>query len=131
MGNGDTQLICFLEAEGMRHPLADLAEEASPSVRAQLLAHASTSAAIMGDPADVPYALARAALLADATCRPTHQAFEDSLYGYTDDVFDDILQWRLEENAAAEPALTAARKVRDAWAADDQKRLADLEAALS
>jgi hypothetical protein len=130
-GNGDTELICFLEADGMRHPLAELAEAASPASRAILLACASTSSALTGDLADLAYVYARDALLADVSCAMGSQAYEDSLYGYPEDVFDDILTWHDERPAVAAIALAAARKVSPNWSPEEQKRLADLEAILS
>ncbi|MBK8260320.1 MAG: hypothetical protein IPK80_03170 [Nannocystis sp.] len=126
-GNGDTQLICLLEAAGIRHPLASLAEAGSPATRAVLLAYASTSALVTGDLADIPYTLAREAVLLDAGCEAAVQAFEDSLYGYTDELFDDMLDWQLERPEVAAMALAAARKVSESWSPADQQRLAEFE----
>lgn len=130
-GNGDTQLICFLEAEGMRHPLADLAQAGSPATRAILLAHASTSASVTGDLADIGYVLAREAVVIDPSCQAAVQAFEDSLYGYTDEVFDDILGWHLERPDVARMALAIVHKVRDSWSPEHVQRLVELEALLA
>lgn len=48
-GNGDSQLICFLEAEGIRHPLADLAQAGSPATRAIEVRPRPLAAALVGN----------------------------------------------------------------------------------
>jgi hypothetical protein len=126
-GNADTELMSFLEANEMHRPLALLAERASPAKRAVLLACASISAAITLDLADLPYAYARSALFVDPTSALAAQALEDSLYGYRDDLFEDLLRWSVERPDVAAVALAAARRVAPSWPASARKELADLE----
>ena len=130
-GNADTELMSFLEADGMHRPLARLAERATPAKRAVLLACASISAAITLDLADLPYGYARSALLVDPTSALAALALEDSLYGYRDDLFEDILRWSSDRPDLAAVALAAARRVAPSWPASAQQELADLESLLA
>ncbi len=129
-----TALIAWLEAEGIRHPLdaaAGAAEAAGDrEIAAQLWAHASTSALVLGELADLPYVYAKRAILTGSVDARVWEAFESSMIGYTTGFFEDIEDWQRQVKAgelAAETltlALAAAQHcVRD-WEEDDRERLA-------
>ncbi len=131
--NADTALIYFLEAEGMRFPLDAAAETAEaagdPEVAAQLWAHASTSALLLGELADLPYAYAKRAILTGTDDRLVWSAFQDSLYGYTTGFFEDIEDWQkraasgeLRHETVAQALAAAAHCARD-WAPEDRELL--------
>ena len=132
--NADTALIYFLEAEGMRFPLDEAAEAAGdPEVAAQLWGHASTSALILGELADLPYAYAKRAVLTGTTDPRVWSAFQDSLYGSTEGFFEDIEDWQRQAAAGdlapeiVTRALAAAGRCAPSWSDEDRELLAMLE----
>lgn len=129
--NTDTALLYFLQAEGMRFPLDAAAEAAGdPEVAAQLWAHASTSALILGELADLPYAYARRAVLTGSTAEVVWTAFQDSMYDYTTGFFEDIEDWQRRAAAGKLPRETVARALAAAeccasmWFEEDRELLA-------
>lgn len=125
-----TALLHFLSAEKIRHPLADAAEAADdPEVAARLFAHASTSSLILGELADLPYCYARQAILTGSTSAWAWDAFRDSLYTYTTDLFGDIEEWRGRDDLPLHlvpRALDVAEQCARDWSEEDRERLAEL-----
>lgn len=128
--NADTAQIFFLEAEGMCRALDEVAEAAGdPEIAAQLWAHASTSALVVGELADLPYAYAKRAILTGSDAGVVWEAFRDSLYGYSTGFFEDVEGWRrqAEEGELAGKivtrAIAAARRVADDWSEEDREML--------
>lgn len=130
--NTDTELLYFVDAEGMRHPLYDLADsealDDALDVRAALLAYASMSALVTMDLGDLPLDYAKRAVLADATCEVAWQAFEDASYNDPQAVIDLLESWGRSSSAEAKAALPRARDVvrgvaERAWSPADRAKL--------
>jgi hypothetical protein len=128
--NASTVQIFFLEAEGMCRALDEVAEAAGdPEISAQLWAHASTSALVVGELADLPYAYAKRAILTGSDAGAVWEAFQSSLYGYSTGFFEDVEAWRREaaEGSLAPKVVTraiaAARRVADDWSEEDREML--------
>lgn len=132
--NADTAQIGFIEAEGMCYVLDEAAEKCSdPLVQAELWTHASWSALITGQAADLPYAYSKRAVRANPASKEAWEAYAESIRSETTDFFDDA-ETLCELAAQGElPAdmprriFAAARSVCDDWDAGDRERLAELE----
>jgi len=92
--NGDTEFICFHEAESIRVPLAEAASKCTdPLIQSELWTHASTSAWVTLELADLPYGYAKRALCANPSSEAAWVAFKSALYSDNTDLFWDIEKW--------------------------------------
>jgi hypothetical protein len=115
----------FLDAPGLRWPLATLADASRGSTAATLWAWAAISAGIEGELADVAPELAVRAILADPELPLAWEAFEEAVRAYVPpDLFGRVREWR----ADAELAVVAARATdvfeagHEAWPDEDRRR---------
>jgi hypothetical protein len=132
-----TALFFWLEAEGIRHPLDEAAEAAEAAgdreIAAQLWTHASNSALMLGELADLPYEYARRAILTGSLDPRVWEAFESSMISYCTGFFEDIEGWQRQVKAGELAAETVARALAAAqhcardWEEDDRERLALVE----
>jgi len=129
-----TELAEFLDAERLRFPLDEAAEKCGdPVVQSELWRHASTSALVTGELADLPYVYARHAVRANPANEAAWSAFKDALYSDHCDLLEDIGNWIGEARHGKAPAelprraMAAARSVAEegVWDGDDGESILD------
>lgn len=131
--NATTALIYWLEGPGIRHPLDEAAEATGdPAIAAQLWAHASTSALVLGELADLPYAYSKRAILTGSELPMVWEAFKNSLYDYPTGFLEDFEDWKQQAASGSLPlkvvtrSVAVAQQCARAWQEDDRRHLARL-----
>lgn len=132
--NADNAQLAFIDAEGLCYVLDEAAENCTdPCLQADLWTHASWSALITGQTADMPYAYSKCAVRANPGSDAAWEAYAESIRSETTDFFDDAENFCELAGRGELPAdmprriFAAARRVCDDWDESDRERLAELE----